>query len=165
MSGTRSGTRSGNAKGTAKKTVKASAKATVEETAAPTTNATAVTREDRERLLARMWVATANSIVASLEDPEGSQHRAACIQVARQFLQDQHVTHDTLDRITGTTGASMQRMLDDLPEADMGPQAQRASSRAPSGEPYEEPSGEPVGATMRISPEMQKQLDALPEPD
>jgi hypothetical protein len=141
---------------TRRATKKATAKATGEETAAATTNATAVTREDREKLLARMWVATVNSIIAGLENPEEAGPRAAMIQVSRQLLADNHISHDTLDRITGTTGASMQRILDDLPEADMGP------SRAPSVEP----SVEPARATsMRISPEIQAQLDTLPEPD
>jgi hypothetical protein len=73
-------------------------------------------REDRNRTLRRMWIATANAIIASLENPEAAKQRAAHINVARAFLADNHVDNEALDRIAEGGSDALRRALDALPE-------------------------------------------------
>lgn len=73
-------------------------------------------RTEREKLLEGIWSATAKAILTSLENPDEAEHRAAMINVARQFLSDNHVDNSSLDQIGDTKKATLDAMLADLPD-------------------------------------------------
>ncbi|QEX18046.1 hypothetical protein FRZ44_33500 [Hypericibacter terrae] len=75
-------------------------------------------RSAREALLERIWRATAEAIAQSLESPEKEDHKAAMINVARQFLTDNKVTNESLDRIGESKHVALAKVLNQLPEAD-----------------------------------------------
>lgn len=75
-------------------------------------------RRERERQLERLWLLTAKALADGLEDPEKETAKAATLNVARQFLSDNKVTNESLDRIGEGKHEALAKVLDQLPNAE-----------------------------------------------
>jgi len=98
-------------------------------------------REERDKLLHEVWTATCRAILTSLTNPEESQHRAATIQAARQWLADNGVSNSSLDQISGEVNAKLEAQFDALPDPEL-----------------------PTTTARRINPGLDAVLNGLPEP-
>ena len=104
-------------------------------------------REERDRILHEIWTALARSIHSTLTNPEESKHRAASIQVARQFLADQGVNNSSLDAISGEVNAKLEAQFAALPDPEL--PTTTTTQR---------------NSTWRVNPNLDAIVNGLPEP-
>ena len=72
--------------------------------------------KERRDLLERIWLAEARALVTILENTPAKDLRAATLNIARQFLGDQNVRLDTLEK-EGRRGKAARGYADEIAAA------------------------------------------------
>ena len=75
-------------------------------------------RRERERQLERLWLLTVNALAEGIENPERADKMAAWLNATRQFLADNKVTNDSLDRMGEAKHEALAKVLNQLPETE-----------------------------------------------